>query len=50
MRTMDVSNSIGDYANTVLLGLIIIYAGCAGRGWKEKGRARVSARYRGHFF
>ena len=29
---MDLSNSISDYANTVLLGLIIIYAGCAGRG------------------
>ena len=49
MRTMDLSNSISDYANTVLLGFIIIYAGCAGGG-KEKGRARVSARYRGHFF
>ena len=32
MRTMDLSNSISDYANTVLLGLIIIYVGCA-RGW-----------------
>ena len=30
MRTMDLSNSISDYANTVLLGLIIIYVGCAG--------------------
>ena len=39
---MDLSNSISDYANTVLLGLIIIYAGCAGGGGgKEKGRARV---------
>ena len=48
---MDLSNSINDYANTVLLGFIIIYAGCAGGGGgKEKGRARVSARYRGHFF
>ena len=27
MRTMDLSNSISDYANTVLLGLIIIYVG-----------------------
>ena len=26
---MDLSNSISDYANTVLLGLIIIYVGCA---------------------
>ena len=45
MRTMDLSNSISDYANTVLLGLIFIYVGCAGGG-----RAGVSTRYRGHFF
>ena len=32
MRTMDLSNSISDYANTVLLGLIILYVGCAGVG------------------
>ena len=32
MRTMDLSNSISDYANNVLLGLIIIYVGCAGGG------------------
>ena len=32
MRTMDLSNSISDYANTVLLGLIFIYVGCAGGG------------------
>ena len=32
MRTMDLSNSMSDYANTVLLGLIIIYVGCAGYG------------------
>ena len=40
MRTMDLSNSISDYANTVLLGLIIIYVGCAGRGGGggEKGK------------
>ena len=31
---MDLSNSISDYANTVLLGLIIIYVECAG----EKGK------------
>ena len=34
---MDLSNSISDYANTVLLGLIIIYVGCAGGGEKGKG-------------
>ena len=34
---MDLSNSISDYANTVLLGLIIIYAGCAG-GRKKEGQ------------
>ena len=34
---MDLSNSISDYANTVLLGLIIIYVGCAGGGG-EKGK------------
>ena len=40
MRTMDLSNSISDYANTVLLGLIIIYVGCAGMGGGggEKGK------------
>lgn len=32
MRTMDLSNSISDYANTVLLELIIIYVGCGGGG------------------
>ena len=38
---MDLSNSISDYANTVLLGLIIIYVGCGGgggRGGGEKGK------------
>ena len=29
---MDLSNSISDYANTVLLGLIIIYVECGGGG------------------
>ena len=48
MRTMDLSNSISDYANTVLLGLIIIYVGCAGGGGGR--RARVSTRYRGYIF
>lgn len=49
MRTMDLSNSISDYANTVLLGLIIIYVGCA-RGWGGGvRRARVSTRYRGYY-
>ena len=38
MRTMDLSNSISDYANTVLLGFIIIYAGCAGGGRKKEGQ------------
>ena len=37
MRTMDLSNSISDYANTVLLGLIIIYVECAGGGGGEGG-------------
>ena len=50
MRTMDLSNSISDYANTVLLGLIIIYVGCAGRGGGVVRRARVSTRYRGYIF
>ena len=52
MRTMDLSNSISDYANTVLLGLIIIYVGCAGMGGGGGGgrRARVSTRYRGYIF
>ena len=37
---MDLSNSISDYANTVLLGLIIIYVGCGGGGGGggEKGK------------
>ena len=36
---MDLSNSISDYANTVLLGFIIIYAGCTGGGeGKRKGK------------
>ena len=36
---MDLSNSMSDYANTVLLGLIIIYVGCAGYGGGgEKGK------------
>ena len=38
MRTMDLSSSISDYANTVLLGFIIIYAGCAGGGRKKEGQ------------
>ena len=38
MRTMDLSNSISDYANTVLLGLIILYVGCAGVGRKKEGQ------------
>ena len=38
MRTMDLSNSISDYANTVLLGLIIIYVGCAGGGGGGEGQ------------
>ena len=51
MRTMDLSNSISDYANTVLLGLIIIYVGWGGGGGGEGGRrARVSTRYRGYIF
>ena len=37
MRTMDLSNSISDYANTVLLGLIFIYVGCAGGGGGKGG-------------
>ena len=36
---MDLSNSISDYANTVLLELIIIYVGCGGGGdGGEKGK------------
>ena len=39
---MDLSNSISDYVNTVLLGLIILYVGCAGVGGggeeKKKGK------------
>ena len=38
MRTMDLSNSISDYANTVLLGLIIIHVGWAGGGGKKEGQ------------
>ena len=42
---MDLSNSISDYANTVLLGLIIIYVGCGGGGGGGGGgRAGVSTR------
>jgi len=35
---MDLSNSISDYANTVLLGLIIIYVGWAEGGGKKEGQ------------
>lgn len=35
---MDLSNSISDYANTVLLGLVIIYVGWAGGGGKKEGQ------------
>lgn len=38
MRTMDLSNSISDYANTVLLGLVIIYVGWEGGGGKKEGQ------------